>query len=222
MVDLSKVNVIRTGSAVLLAFLFLSCGRNSSGYFMNSGNAKFKLKDYPGAITDFNKALGINDKIPDAYYVRGLCYGHLLNYEKALEDFNKVIELDKDYKDAYFNRAFFVKEKTGDFAGAIDDYNKFIGLNPDGNNAFAHNNRGYAWFKLGETEKAWADIELSISLDPSNSYVYKNRAKIFIEIDSLEAACFDLQKAASMDYAKNFDNEVNLLIKKYCTDQSGT
>ena len=62
---------------------------------------------------------------------------------------------------------------------AINDYNKAIDLNPD--YVSAYNNRGTAYFSLGEFEKAIEEYDKAIELDPNNSYAIKFK-KIILEL----------------------------------------
>ena len=60
--------------------------------------AKFRKKDWGGAIIDYNTGIKIDPKFPDAYFFRGLT---LLNQGKDVEaqkDFDKFLELAPDKK----------------------------------------------------------------------------------------------------------------------------
>lgn len=205
-----------------LLILTISCSQRSPSHFFKNGSAKYQLKDYDGAILDLNRAIKLNPDYTEAYYFRAICEVKLDELDEALKDFNKVLELDPNYKDAYFNRAYYIKDKRGDYKGSIEDYNKFISLNKGGNNAFALNNRGFAKYKLNFLEDALGDVEKSLSIDPANAYAYRNRAKIFIAMDSLDAACSDLKKAIDYGYPEKYGKEVDSLLEQYCGDQSGT
>lgn len=193
-----------------------ACTENNANHHFRNGSAKLQLKDYQGAILDLNKAIELNPNYREAYYARAVSYGILGKPDQAGVDFDKVIQLDPTYKDAYLNRAFYVREKTGDYTGALQDYNTFLNLNKDGNKAFALNNRGFVKFKMDDPQGALADIQSSIALDSTNSYAYKNRALIYISIDSIPLACQDLNKANELGYSKTYDKEVEDLLSKYC------
>jgi tetratricopeptide (TPR) repeat protein len=201
---------------IILPLAFTSCRQDNANHHFKNGSAKFQLKDYNGAINDFSRAIALNTNYKEAYYARAISYGILAKYDKALEDFNKVLQLDPTFKDAYMNRAYYAKEKTGDFKGALEDLNKFIDLNKDGNNAFALNNRGFIKFSLNDHAGAMEDIQKSIELDPNNSFAYKNRALIYISTDSINLACTDLNKALELGFTKDYGNEVIELSDKYC------
>ena len=49
-----------------------------------------------------NKAISFDDKLPDAYYIRGMYYGEKGINKQALEDFDKVLKLNPNYWLAYY------------------------------------------------------------------------------------------------------------------------
>lgn len=155
-------------------------------------------------------------KDAQAYYERGMNKVAKENYKQALEDFTQAIEMDKDFADAYYARAFYVKEKTGDYIGAIEDYTQTIELQTNDNDAKAYSNRGHAKFMLKDYKGAIDDIQAALSLDPNDPYTYRNRALIFIQINNKPMICPDLMKALELGYSKLFDDEVQRLFDKYC------
>jgi tetratricopeptide (TPR) repeat protein len=66
--------------------------KNSSAYY-NRAIARNNLKDYRGAITDFSKAIYLNNDdaiVAASYYGRGQCYYTVGNKSNACMDFNKA------------------------------------------------------------------------------------------------------------------------------------
>jgi tetratricopeptide (TPR) repeat protein len=58
--------------------------QNNARVYWNSGNAKFNIADYSGAILDYNKAIEIDPVYLNAYINRGLSEVRLKNYRAAL------------------------------------------------------------------------------------------------------------------------------------------
>jgi len=204
---------------ILLPFtllLLVSCSQNNASHHFKNGNAKYKLGDYRGAMNDYSKSIQINNRMTEAYYLRALCASKLNLYDKALQDYNKVLELEPNNLNALFNRAFYIKESTGDFAGAAEDYARYISLNIDGNNAFAYNNMGFAKYKTGRVSEGLSDIDKSIEINPENPYAFRNKGIILFENDSLEAACMNLKRAMDLGYKNEADTLANFVFIKYC------
>ena len=90
---------------------------------------------------------------------------------------------------------------------------------------FAYNNRGTAYDKLGQTDKALADYEKAIALDPSFDKAFNNRAVIFDNKGETERALADYNKAIdlnpSLDKAyRVYNNRALLFEKKGLTDKA--
>ena len=58
------------------------------------GFAYKKLKDYDGALKDFNALIGINKKSPAGFANRASVFYQLNDYSKALSDFQAAFQLD--------------------------------------------------------------------------------------------------------------------------------
>ena len=61
--------------------------------YLNQGVEKYEVGNYQGAITDYDKGIGINPQYADAYYNRGLAKYDLKDYQGAITDYTKAIEL---------------------------------------------------------------------------------------------------------------------------------
>ena len=111
------------GLAALLFVLKFAMAYNGRG------SAKDDLKDYAGAIADYDKAIELDPKDASTYNNRAISKKNLKDYAGAIADYNKAIELDPQYAYAYNNRGI-AKYDLKDYAGAIADYDKAIELNP--------------------------------------------------------------------------------------------
>ena len=110
---------------ILLILVVISLngyGQTATEYY-NRGVEKSDLKDYTGAISDYNKAIELNPDFASAYYNRGFAKDHLKNYNGAITDYNKAIQLNPDYAGAYYNRGN-AKNHLQDKNGACLDWSK--------------------------------------------------------------------------------------------------
>ena len=81
---------------------------------------KARLKDYSGAIADYEKAIEINPN-SQTYYNRGRARSTLKDYSGAIADYTKTIPINPKYLPAYKSRGI-VKEIIGNIKGACSDW----------------------------------------------------------------------------------------------------
>ena len=72
-------------------------------------------------IAYFNKAIEINPRFAEAYYIRGRAYYYKGWYDKAIADYTMVIELNPRFAWAYHNRANAYYHK-GQYDKACSDW----------------------------------------------------------------------------------------------------
>ena len=100
------MSLIKTITTLIIFCLFITtlAYAQTAEDFFNFGNAKYKLKDYRGAIQDYNKAIELNPKLASAYLGRGLAKGKLQDYRGAIKDYNKSIGLNPSDAKIYILR----------------------------------------------------------------------------------------------------------------------
>lgn len=87
------------------------------------------LKDYPKAVESASKAIGLNPKLTDAWYIRGYCRLMLGHYKDAVTDFDKTIGLRPDFADAYYYRGK-AKMELKEYMSALKDFNEAKKISP--------------------------------------------------------------------------------------------
>lgn len=120
--------------------------------YTNRGLAYMNLGEYEKAVADFTESIRIDPKWGGGYYNRGNAYNKLGQYEKAIADYAESIRLVPE-----------LAEECPNASCEIAVYTATIDLNP--NDAQAYKNRGNAYDKLGQYEKATTDYTEAILLD---------------------------------------------------------
>jgi len=146
-----------------LVIILNSCKENK---FLDLGNKKtFELRDYAGAILDYNKSIKDSPNNGEAYYYRGYAKLCLDNYNDAIIDFNKAIKLnnfDDSFKGLILLDRGTAYLNLGNYPAAINDYDASIVLSPDDPTCYFP--RGKAKFALGLKEDACEDWDEYIAL----------------------------------------------------------
>ncbi|MBI5325305.1 MAG: tetratricopeptide repeat protein [Ignavibacteriae bacterium] len=142
-------------------------------YTLERGKEKLRIKDYPGALKELDKAIALNPKDLSSINMRGLVKFELGKHQEALEDFNKVVEIDPNSFSAYHNRAN-AKILMKDYEGAITDLDMAIKMNPQ--SSVEYHSRGEAKFDIGDYNGAIKDFNTSLQLNPKNWQAFATRA----------------------------------------------
>ncbi|AOW11054.1 phospholipase D-like domain-containing protein [Flavobacterium gilvum] len=97
------------------------------------------------------------------------------SYIMAIHDYRNALKINNDDKNILFDLAYCQSE-VGDDKGTIENYSEYLKHYP--NSSAAYNNRGIAYERLKEVNKAIEDYSSAILIDEKLLY-YENRAIAF-------------------------------------------
>ncbi len=158
----------------------------------NRGVARWRLRDLPAAIADFNAALKLAPEEVTVYNNRGNVLLELKLYEEAAKDFGQAIALAPSYGAAYHNRGN-ARFLLGDYQASVADFTKAIGLLP--RNAAPFNGRGKAQLALKRPAGAIRDFSRAIALNARYGQAYANRAGAMVALHRYKDAIDDYSSA---------------------------
>ena len=151
-------------------------------YYYQRGLALIELRNFPGAIQDFDKVINNIKSTPEletGYFYRGYAYyqegldpkyrGHKGLFHKCLSDYNMCIALDKNDEAAYFNRGE-ANMALNNYINAISDYKHALLLNPKNYDALY--NKAMCNYSLGEIESAVVDMKKLLVQNPNFTDAY--------------------------------------------------
>jgi len=191
----------------------------SATELVESGNARLKSGDYPGATADYAEAIRLDPGNAEAWCNRGVAGANSGDLARGIADFTEAIRLKPRYADAYFGRGAACA-KALDFARAIADFSKVIRLKPDSAEAFC----GRAAARDGSSDYAGAiaDFTEAIRLKPAyaatygaaggvsygNADAYCGRGSAHAKSGDLDQAIADFTDAIRLkpDFAEAFYN----------------
>ena len=135
------------------------------------GDANRLMGNYSAAVKDFDQAIELNPEEPWFYYRRGWVKDEFLHDSiGGLADYNASIDLDKNYTITYLHRGRLYAKKLNDPLKAKADFKKVIEL--DTVIESSGNIRHYAYFELGQNEKAKEWINKIIKANPEEGNYY--------------------------------------------------
>lgn len=151
--------------------------------YIERGNVKDAILDYPGAIADYTSAISIDPQAAPAYYNRGTVLSQSGKHDAAIIDYKKAISIDPQYAQAYLNLANELDD-LDDVAGALTNYNRAIALKP--NYALAYLNRGIMYGRAGNRAQAVTDLRQAAKLFQSIGQIdrYNRAIKMIKDIQS--------------------------------------
>ncbi len=151
--------------------------------YIERGNVKDAIHDYPGAIADYTSAISIDPQAATAYYNRGTVLSQSGKHEAAIVDYKKAIAVNPQYPQAHLNLANELDD-LNDVAGALTNYDRAIMLKP--NYALAYLNRGIMHERAGNRAKAITDLRQAAKLFQSIGQIdrYNRAIKMIKDIQS--------------------------------------
>lgn len=201
----------------LISFILLlitSCSFAQSAHELTQkGMNLYEKQEYMEAILNLNKALELDPKYSQAYYVRGNIKATFEDFHGAMKDYNTAIENNAKFPDALYARGN-VKMSLQDYYGAISDYTAAITINE--NYIQAYFNRGKAKQFLQAYEDAIGDCSKIIQINPKNFDAYYMRGLLRINFGDLKNGCLDLSKAGELGDLKAYES-----IKEKCNQKMG-
>ncbi|MCX6369044.1 MAG: tetratricopeptide repeat protein [Armatimonadetes bacterium] len=179
-----------------------------SSLYFDLGRAHFGAKNLPLAEAAFSKVIMAKPQAADSYYNRGIVRSQLNNYTGAIADFTELIKLAPKPKpnapdlvvESYDSRVVAYLQ-TNKFPEAIADATKVLELDPK--RGLTLLNRGYAYEKLSQFDKAVADYNAAVLLltsDADKAATYFSKADLeFLKLNQLQPAIDDYTKGLALD-----------------------
>jgi len=155
--------------------------RSARDYY-RSAAAHLNANEFREALADFDKAIDLEPKFPEALFYRIMTLAQIDPKSEPIKDWDRIIEVAPHYKliyVIYLQRANY-RARIGQFDASIDDVNKALEFTPDDGSAY--HLRGYSYVMKGNLDAAYADYKKSVELKTSlqnplltRGYVYKLR-----------------------------------------------
>jgi tetratricopeptide (TPR) repeat protein len=189
-----QVRYWRNGTALFGKALAVD-GNNYLAHCLLAGE-QAKQGQLPEAILQFNQALRLKSRYPDAHngLAIALCaQGHI---DEGIKHFQEALDEEPDYAEAHNNLGFTLIAR-GLLDQAVIHLNEAVRLKPGYANA--HRNLGTALFKQGRVREAVEHYQKALQLRPDSAEAHQDLAGALLKEGDLDEAMAHLQKAAEID-----------------------
>jgi tetratricopeptide (TPR) repeat protein len=156
---------------------------------------------YEEAIDAYSEAIEISEKSEEqhwpAYYARAVAYERAGFWHKAENDFLEALRLEPDQPDVlnYLGYSWLAQNRQVSQAKAMIE--KAIKARP--RDAHIIDSMGWAYYRLGEYEKAADYLERAISLSPADATVNEHLGDAYWRLGLETQARFQWQRALALE-----------------------
>lgn len=148
------------------------------------------------AIADYDLALGLRPRFPEALNNRAAILAQLERYAEAAQGFTRAIEINRNDALAIRNRGLAYHDQ-GEYAKAIADLDRAIELDPASSECWFL--RGNACLDGDQAAEAVRSFTEGIRLNPQHAESFLNRSHAHEKLGQAAAAAKDLARAKSID-----------------------
>jgi TonB family protein len=189
--------------SILLCSLVFGQNPSDSEVHFNRGEEYLRSKQYREAIKEFQQAIEINPKSPEAYFKLGMAYSGLQltnwdsdNLKAALNSFEKAVRLRPDWPEAMteLGRTY---SSFGRYDKAIEYLTRAIALNEKLEQA--HENLAIAYLYTGKYTEAVNSLQATIRIKPELPRPHKLLGLAYLVLDQREKALAEYQILQSLD-----------------------
>jgi TolB-like protein/Flp pilus assembly protein TadD len=121
-----------------------------------------------------NRALSFDNKLSEAYTLKGSYYSEVGKPEEAIEEYNKAIKLNPNDWEAYWNKGYYYSWINLDLVKSINYLQKAVSLNRGPELPKLLSEVGFAYFCAGFPEKAKYYYQEKLKLDDDSSAYYSS------------------------------------------------
>lgn len=147
------------------------------------------------AVQYLDKAIEIDDQLPELWNMKGEIMVRLGNYGNSLPCFDQAINLWEGYREAHNNKGVALLH-LGHYDDALECFERALSIQPGYPEALA--NKAIALHMVGESPRSLKWIDKAIGIGPTTE-MWNNRGQILLSMDRLNEALTSFDRALEMD-----------------------
>jgi len=151
----------------------------------------FKQKFLDSCHILADKALSLDDKLDEAYYVKGRYYKEYGQFKEALDNYDKALKINPNYSQVYINKGSLLAWTLNDYVKGIDNYYKAINLIRGNDRSSILYYLGNLYMNVGFMDKAKYYFKEALTLNGDS-------ARYFGALVYVESGCENFEEAYKM------------------------
>jgi formylglycine-generating enzyme required for sulfatase activity/lipoprotein NlpI len=187
-------------------------------FYLNRGNAYAKKNLADKAYADYLEAIKLDERLPEAYYGRGMILLHEGDYEGAEQQYKQALELDPDYggakeilervkaggklRERNFPSAAEAEER-GDFRAAAYLYTELLESDALAGARFptfaVHDNRANVYLAQKQYPAAVKDFSAALELNPDYVPSLYNRGSAYSIMGRFDLGVADYSRVIGLE-----------------------
>jgi TolB-like protein/Tfp pilus assembly protein PilF len=221
----TAVNLYKTALKIDTSFAKAYTGLAGAYYDRYYYENYFKEGFLDSCLILANKALFIDDKLDEAYYIKGRYYLANGHGDEALDNYDKALKINPNYYLAYIDKGYILRSQIHDFVQGFDIYPKALALIGGNERAGLLRDLGGTYFKVGFIDKAKIYYQKAFNLDSNKIANLDALAWLESSLGNFEEALKLYKRAYEIDSTylpdimyyslAGHDEESYLLAKKY-------
>jgi TolB-like protein/AraC-like DNA-binding protein/lipoprotein NlpI len=159
----------------------------------------FKQKFLDSCHILADKALSFDDKLDEAYYVKGKYYQENGHLKEALDNYDKALRINPNYSQVYIKKGSLLAWTLNDYVNGIDNYYKAINLIRGNDRSSILYYLGNLFMNVGFMDKAKYYFKEALTLNGDSARYFG--ALIYVEFgrENFEEAYKMAKKAYEID-----------------------
>ena len=146
-----------------------------------------------------NIALSIDDKLDEAYYIKGQYYRQNGNIEEALNNYDKTLKINPSFYSAYAAKGYLYANVLSDNVKGLENYHKALTLVSGDERPSLLRDLGNTYSDLGFTEKAKYYYQEAFVLDGSQTQYLSRLAWLEFNLENYEESLKLFRKVNEID-----------------------
>ena len=159
----------------------------------------FKEDFLDSCLVLINIALSIDDKLDEAYYLRGLYFRQNGNIEEALNNYDKTLKLNPNFYLAYTEKGSLYSIVLSDYVKGLENYHKALTLVNGDERPYLLRGLGIRYADLGFAEKAKYYFKEAFPLDGNQIQYLHRLAWLEFNLENYEESLKLLEQAVEID-----------------------